>query len=319
MAVQAQLYPENLGYLPPMCGVQDWTTINPVPAVAAFDSDHFCFTLHQDPQQQQQQQHQHQQPLFGHHHLQQQQSHQSFGFDCNIKGFSSSSSSSSTAAGGGGGGNILFSSMALSHSLDAQLELQRQEIDCILQIQSQRLRSTLHEQRKKQLIVLLKSLESKAVNLMRQKEEDLAQARNKTMELEACLRESEIESETWQRLARENEAMVIDLSNTLEQVRERLFLVTNTAEDAESSFTGSCDHNDRDHHHQQQQQQEMMISSSNSSKKRSIACKRCNSRSSCVLFLPCRHLCSCKHCEPFLVSCPVCKSAKEASMEVFWV
>ncbi|KAI9201282.1 hypothetical protein LWI28_021102 [Acer negundo] len=290
MAVQAQLFPENLGYIlpPSVCGgVQDWTTINPVPATAAaaFGSD--------PPQQQ---------PLFGGHHLQ--QSNQSFGFDCNIKGLSSSSSSTSTG-GCGGGGNIFISSMAMSRSLDAQLELQRQEIDYFLQIQSERLRSVLQEQRKKQLIVMLKSLESKAVNLMRQKEEDLFQARNKTMELEACLREAEIESETWQRLARENEAMVVDLSNTLQQVRERLVLVSNTAEDAESSFCGSCD----DDHHKQQQQQEMMM----------IACKRCNSRGSCVLFLPCRHLCSCKHCEPFLVSCPVCKSAKEASMEVFWV
>ncbi|KAK3231869.1 hypothetical protein Dsin_003750 [Dipteronia sinensis] len=296
MAVQAQLFPENLGYIlpPPMCGgVQDWTTINPVPATTATAAAAFGFN---PPQQQ---------PLFGGHHLQ--QSNQSFGFDCNIKGFSSSSSSTSTG-GCGCGGNILFSSMAVSRSLDAHLELQRQEIDYILQIQSERLRSVLQEQRKKQLIVMLRSLESKAVNLMRQKEEDLLLARNKTMELEACLREAEIESETWQRLARENEAMVVDLSNTLQQVRERLVLVNNTADDAESSFCGSSDN---DHKQQQEEQQEEMMMM--------IACKRCNSRGSCVLFLPCRHLCSCKHCEPFLVSCPVCKSAKEASMEVFCV
>ncbi|KAK2660763.1 hypothetical protein Ddye_007296 [Dipteronia dyeriana] len=291
MAVQAQLFPENSGYIlpPPMCGgVQDWTTINPVPATTAAAAA-FGYV---PPQQQ---------PLFGDHYLQ--QSNQSFGFDCNIKGFSSSSSSTSTG-GCGCGSNILLSSMAMSRSLDAHLELQRQEVDYILQIQSERLRSVLQEQRKKQLIVMLKSLESKAVNLMRQKEEDLLQARNKTMELEACLREAEVESETWQRLARENESMVVDLSNTLQQVRERLVLVNNTADDAESSFCGSSD----DDHKQKQQEMMMMI-----------ACKRCNSRGSCVLFLPCRHLCSCTHCEPFLVSCPVCKSSKEASMEVFWV
>ena len=146
-------------------------------------------------------------------------------------------------------------------------------------------------------------MESKALYLMRRKEEDLALATKKTMELEASLRIAEMESESWQRLAKANEAMVLDLSNTLEQVRESLVWVSNTAEDAESLFCGSCD---RD------QQREVKEENKN------MACKHCNSRSSCVLFLPCRHLCSCKSCEAFLDSCPVCKSVKEASMKVFW-
>lgn len=141
------------------------------------------------------------------------------------------------------------------------------------------------------------------MSLMRQKEEDLVQATKKAMELEACLRKAEMESESWQRLARANEAMVMDLSNTLEQVKERLVLVRNRAEDAESVCCDSCDDNNRE--------QELR-------EERKIACKRCNSRNSCVLFLPCKHLCSCKQCEAFLVSCPVCKCDKEASMEVFW-
>ncbi|KAJ0026351.1 hypothetical protein Pint_09342 [Pistacia integerrima] len=271
MAVQAQLYPENLGL--PMCGLQDWMP-NPVPA---FDTD-FSFTLHhQEPQH----------PRFSHL----QQTSQNLTFDCN-RGTSSSSTC---------GRNIF--SMALSQSLDAQLELQRQEIDCILQMQNDRLRSTLQEQRKQQLVILLKNMESKAVNLMRQKEEALAQARMKRMELEVCLRKAEMESESWQRVAKENEAMVMDLSNTLEQVRERMVLVSNRADDAESFCCGSCDG---------EEEEEVKVEN------RKIACKRCNSRKSCVLFLPCRHLCSCKLCEAFLDSCPVCKSAKETSMEVFW-
>ena len=169
--------------------------------------------------------------------------------------------------------------------------------------QNERLRSALGEQRKRQLAILLKSMESKAFYLMRRKEEDLARATKKTMELEASLRKAEMESETWQRLAKANEAMVMDLSNTLEQVRQSLVWVNNTAEDAESLFSGSCD---RD-------QQEVKEESNK------MACKHCNSRSSCVLFLPCRHLCSCKSCEAILDSCPVCKSVKEASLKVFWV
>jgi E3 ubiquitin-protein ligase BOI-like protein len=147
--------------------------------------------------------------------------------------------------------------------------------------QNERLRLVLQEQRKQDLAVLLSNVESKTTSLIRRKEEDLAQATMRTMELQECLKKAEMESETWQRIARANEAMVTDLNNTLEQVRERLVLVKRSS--------------------------------------RKITCKRCYSRSSCVLFLPCRHLCSCKNCEAFLGSCPVCNAVKEGSIEVFLV
>ncbi|XVE56193.1 hypothetical protein DITRI_Ditri03aG0218000 [Diplodiscus trichospermus] len=267
MAVQAQLYPENMSLPLPMCGLQDWM-VNPAPAVPSFEADP-CFSLHEDPSQQTL-------PFY----LQQ-----------NAQNLASAASSTCDS----------FLTVALSQSLDTQLEMQRKELDCILQLQNERLKSALREQRKRQMASLLKSMESKALYLIRRKEEELARATKKTMELEASLRKAEMESESWQRLAKANEAMVMDLSNTLQQVRESLVWVSNTAEDAESLFCGSFD---RDH--QQEESNEM-------------ACKHCNSRSSSVLFLPCRHLCSCKSCEAFLDSCPICKSVKEASRRVFWV
>ena len=100
MAVQAQLYPENMGLPLPMCGLQDWM-VNPAPGVPSFEVD-FCFSL-QDPSQQ-----------TVSFHLQQ-----------NAQNLASASSSTCDT----------FLPMALSQSLDAQLEIQRQELDCILQLQ----------------------------------------------------------------------------------------------------------------------------------------------------------------------------------------
>ncbi|XP_022766536.1 probable BOI-related E3 ubiquitin-protein ligase 2 [Durio zibethinus] len=273
MAVQAQFYPENMGLPLPMCGLQDWM-VNTAPAVPSFEAD-FFFSL-QDPSMQTV-------PF----HVQQ-----------NAQNLASAAASSSSTCDS-------FLPMSLSQSLDAQLEMQRQELDCILQLQNERLRSALLEQRKRQLAILLKGMETKALYSMERKEEDLARATKKTMELEACLRKAEMEVDAWRRLAKANEVMVIDLNNTLEQVRESLVWVSNTAEDAESLFCGSCD----------TEQGEVKEESSN----KKMACKHCNSRNSCVLFLPCRHLCSCKSCEAFLDACPVCESVKEASMKVFWV
>ncbi|KAG6774747.1 hypothetical protein POTOM_022116 [Populus tomentosa] len=270
MAVQAQLYPERLGLLP-ICGIQDCLFNNPVSGLEPGLG--FVF---QETQQQ---------SLFLEHH-----SSQNFGFDCTIGAAPSSSTTRDSSL-----------SMSLSQYLDVQLDMQRREVDCMLQFQAGRLRTILQQQRKQQLGITLKSVESKVSSLIRQKEEDLAQATKKTMELEVCLRKVELERERYQRAAREKEAMVVDLSKSLEQIRGRLVMASNEVQDAESFCCGTCDRE------QDRESQKRMV------------CKGCNSRSSCIIFLPCRHLCSCKSCDAFLGSCPVCKSVKEASMEVFWV
>ncbi|KAB2628271.1 BOI-related E3 ubiquitin-protein ligase 2 [Pyrus ussuriensis x Pyrus communis] len=192
-----------------------------------------------------------------------------------------------------------------SENLGAQLDLQRHELDCIIQLQSEKLKFALQEQRKQQLAALLCNLESRTLNVIRQKEEELGQATKKAMELQDCLRKAEMESDMWQRVAKANETMVTDLNNELEQVRERLVLVSSETDDAES-----CCENRVAIMEEDQLAEE---------KRRKLVCKSCQARSSCVLFLPCRHLCSCKFCEGFLGFCPVCDSAKEASMEVFFV
>lgn len=143
--------------------------------------------------------------------------------------------------------------------------------------------------------------------MIKQKEEDLAQARKRSLELEDCLKKAEMESEAWQRIAKEKEAMVLSLTNTLEQVRERgLWDNSNKAEDTESCC-GPCDEERREKEEEDEDDEEG---------KRIRVCKSCKSRSSCVLFLPCRHLCSCYFCEALLEFCPVCKTAKEGCMEV---
>ncbi|KAA3485079.1 putative BOI-related E3 ubiquitin-protein ligase 2 [Gossypium australe] len=113
-------------------------------------------------------------------------------------------------------------------------------------------------------------MEWEALYLMKRKEKDLARATKKTMELEAFLKKAEMENEWWERLAKANEAMD----------KEELIRVNNnnTAEDAESHCCGSCDQRD-------DQQGEK--------KSKKVACKHCRSRSSCVLFLPCRQITYC--------------------------
>lgn len=163
----------------------------------------------------------------------------------------------------------------------------------------------LQEQRKQQYAGLLKKIESKTSVLLRQKDEEIAKAVNRTMELEVFLRRLEADNQAWQRVAQEKEAMVASLNNTLEQVLERSPCgINNGAEDAESCC--DVDRNLEEYEEEEEKQNRKGLY---------MLCKSCNLRSSCVLFLPCRHLCSCKVCEGLLDSCPVCRTAKKASIE----
>ncbi|GMJ13861.1 hypothetical protein HRI_005055300 [Hibiscus trionum] len=82
-------------------------------------------------------------------------------------------------------------------------------------IESQRLRLLLQEQRKQQFAVLTKKIKSRACVLLGQKHVEIAKATNKTMELQNLLKRLEMESQAWQRMTHENEAMVFSLNNHL--------------------------------------------------------------------------------------------------------
>lgn len=167
----------------------------------------------------------------------------------------------------------------------------------------------MQQQRKQQLAGLLKKIESKTLTLLRQKDEEIARAANRTMELEDFLRRLEAENEAWQRVAQENEAMVVSLNNTIEQLKESAPCgFNNGAEDAESC----CDVNTE---REEQEEAEENRGWYAVEQREGMVCKSCNHQSSCVLFLPCRHLCSCKACEALLDYCPICRSQKKASIE----
>ncbi|CAK9134548.1 unnamed protein product [Ilex paraguariensis] len=286
MAIQAQLHTENLGF--PLGGSQDW-----MDNCCGFNE--LYFNPHQQQQKQQQMQHLPLQKL--------QPRNPNLYFDTSLLPKSNNN------------GPLMF-----SQSIASQIENQRQEIDRLISLQNERLRLAFEEHRNQQISMILKKYESKTQFLLRQKDEQIVKAMNRTIELEDLLQRMEIENQTWQRVAKENETMIISLNNTIEQLRENACLSTNNIEDAESccdmieNNRGDTTENERgegedntEHQHQQNNAAEQRT--------RKMICKRCNSRSSCIIFLPCRHLCSCKGCEAFLYSCPVCEIVKKATIE----
>ncbi|KAI4350268.1 hypothetical protein L6164_004739 [Bauhinia variegata] len=279
MAIQAHLYPNAIGF--PLYGSQDSVIDN------GFAQS--CFISQQKIQQQQ---------------LRQQNNervwNQNMFFDTNVVVSNSKVNH---------GNNPNVSPMLNSQSLAAQFENQRQEIDQYIELKNENLRILLQEQRKQQLATLFKKLESQALYLLSQKDEELTQAATRKLQLEDFLRRLEAENQAWRRVAEENESMVLSLHNSLEEMKEKAFYHGFVAEDAESC----CDETSEGTEENRVRDAEDQISR----KTMMMVCRGCNSGSSSFLFLPCRHLSSCKACEPFLEACPVCGEPKKASIETF--
>ncbi|KAG6403642.1 hypothetical protein SASPL_135870 [Salvia splendens] len=248
MAIQAQLFSENLGF--PLGNSQDLMVEN------GCGFDNLCFA----PQQQQQ-----------------------------LILFDQFQNSSRILV----DNNAQFHQfMTFSQSVSSHIERQRLEFEQFLNLQNERLRMAMQEQRKQHISVLMTKYEWKSDLLLKQKDEEIAKAANRTTELHNFMKKMEIENLTWQRVAKENEAMIASLNDSIQRLRESAFLSENAAEDAES-----CCREEK------------------TETKNKMVCRICNTRNSCVVMLPCRHLCSCKDCEVFLDSCPVCSMPKKAAIE----
>ncbi|KAK8582519.1 hypothetical protein V6N13_069296 [Hibiscus sabdariffa] len=190
--------------------------------------------------------------------------------------------------------NQNLESMMFSQStMVSRVEKERNEIDQFIESENERLRSVLQQQRKQQFAVLVKKVESRACALLGQKDEEIAKATTQTMELQNLLKRLEMERQAWQRVAHQNETVVSSLNNRLVRLREQ----------ASSRFNNGID------------DAESCCECQGEEERTTMVCKCCYLRRSCVLFLPCRHLCSCKDCAVFLDSCPVCRTAKQGSIE----
>nr|XP_043613542.1 probable BOI-related E3 ubiquitin-protein ligase 2 [Erigeron canadensis] len=185
-------------------------------------------------------------------------------------------------------------SLTHSRSVAAQIQKENQETERFISLQHERLKLALQAHRKQQFLTILKNCESKSELLLRQKDEEIKQATNRRIQLEEILRKTDIERQQWQMVANQTEAMVINLNNKIEE------LTRDQVEDE-----GSCCNENANNAN----------SNGGENKKKNI-CKSCYRKDSCVVMLPCRHLCSCKSCDAFLNTCPVCNMVKKSTIQL---
>ncbi|TKY75503.1 BOI-related E3 ubiquitin-protein ligase 3 [Spatholobus suberectus] len=262
MAIEAQLYPNNAAF--PLCGSKN-LMIDSIPS--CLNSQACSLKHHAQSGEQQCLQHL--------HHARQMNQNMSL-VDPSFSSFYNSNVQNAVNKHNHNVQPLASYPQSLAIEFDEQ-----SEIDRYIRSQNEKLRILLQEQRRQEVAELLKKVESNALYLLRQKDEEIAQATKKTTELKEFLRRLEVENQWWRKIAQENEAMVLSLHNTLEQMKERA-LYRMTTEDAESC----CDDNMRNTAMEEEKGQNSLcrggVGEVEQIRKKTMNCKCCNSQN-CVL------------------------------------
>lgn len=181
----------------------------------------------------------------------------------------------------------------------------------------------IEEKRKRQARRIVEAIEEGMMKRLRAKEEEIEKIGKLNWALEERVKSLCIENHIWRDLAQSNEATANALRTNLEQVLaaqvkdERTEAAAEAAimDDAQSccgSSGGVGESEKLSGRYTLAYGAHDRVSTSSCS----WLCRNCNKEESCVLLLPCRHLCLCTVCGSSLHVCPICKATKNASVHV---
>ncbi|XP_075497784.1 E3 ubiquitin-protein ligase BOI-like [Primulina tabacum] len=191
-----------------------------------------------------------------------------------------------------------------------QIQQYQMDIDTIISQHTKRIRLELEERQKKQARFLVAAIGEGVTKKLKEKDDHIQRVGKLNFFLQERVKSLYVENQLWREMAQTNEATANSLRSDLEQILAHVGGEDRPSagaafEDDVQSCCGSSNHNEKDH------AEEALSQSRN--------CKRCGERESCVLLLPCRHLCLCNVCgsgSHQLQACPVCKAAMNATLHV---
>lgn len=189
-------------------------------------------------------------------------------------------------------------------------------------------RLEIQEKRKNETRRILEAVEERLVKRIRSKEEEMEKIVKMNWALEERIKSLCVENQIWRDLAQTNEATANALRTNLEQV------LAHVKDDAVAGGSARLNDGAIDNHPLADDAQSCCDSSGPGDDRGAVACpeqevgveprgsddrrwcRSCWREEARVLLLPCRHLCLCAVCGSSLHTCPVCKSAKTASVHV---
>lgn len=186
----------------------------------------------------------------------------------------------------------------LGEDLSVHFLQQQLEIDQLIAQHTEKVRTEIEDRRKR----YCRRIEQNMVKKLKAKEEEIIKIGKMNFALEERVKSLCFENQILKEMAQTNEATANALRFNLEHVlAQHRGGEAAVADDAQSSC-GSA----------------LAESRSNRDDEKSSrrTCRWCGKEESCVLLLPCRHLCLCTACSSSLLTCPVCSSAKTATVHV---
>lgn len=202
----------------------------------------------------------------------------------------------------------------LGDDLTGQMQQQLEEIDQLINMHNEKVRIALEEKRQRHSRALVATVEEGILRRFKVKEAELDKLNRRNLELEERVKQLSVENQIWQNVAKNNETIANTLKTNLEQVlaQTREQSMREGRGDSEAEDAQSCCHDgvDTEDAHSRTLRENREL-------KEQRTCRVCRTNMSCILLLPCRHLCLCKDCEGRLEKCPLCNSAKNASVQVY--
>lgn len=198
----------------------------------------------------------------------------------------------------------------LGEDLTFQIQQQQLEVDLFVSRHTENARMEIEERRKRYSYSrrITAAVEDSIMKKMKAKEEEIQKIGKLNCALEERVKVLSIENQIWRDLAQSNEAAANTLRSNLEQViaLRRRAEEAASIDDAQSCCGETCE----------EIEQRTLLANRTSTYGRYMICRSCGEEESCVLLLPCRHLCLCTVCGSSLHICPLCKSPKTASVHV---
>lgn len=224
----------------------------------------------------------------------------------------------------------------LGQDISMQIYQQQLEIDRFIALQTEKLRTEIEATRRRNSMRLIAAAEEGIRKRLRSKEEEIVKIGKLNCALEEKVKSVSVENQIWQQMAQTNEATANVLRRNLQKILTQLqqqqqnqnqtgYADKTTVDDVQSC----CGSNYEEEEEHELGASKVIIpnqgndveaycttTGDNNGSRLNRWCRNCGKVESCVLLLPCRHLCICTVCESSINVCPICKSTKNASVHV---
>ncbi|PWA74197.1 Zinc finger, RING-type [Artemisia annua] len=203
----------------------------------------------------------------------------------------------------------------LGQDMSMQIYQQQLEIDRFIANHTEKVRLAIQVTRQRNSMRLIAAAQEGIKNKLRSKDDEIVKMSKLNYALEEKVKSLNVENQIWQQMAQSNEATAnvlrLNLQQLLTQIQQQQ-QQQQTANDVEDNES-CCGSNYEEEHHGNNNGTTTIDNNGDTLNR---LCRNCGIVESCVLLLPCRHLCVCSTCESSINFCPICKSLKNATLHV---